>query len=140
MSFITDVQRLNNSSVVTTFNGIYTVDSFSSGNIVFNGTNDSQIVQLPNALTHNLGYSLTFVSNNTEVISVVDGTSVEVARLEPFCKEEFILQDNTTSAGIWIVKVTYPNSDKFSTWFDDFASAGIAGQTSWRSGLSGTGA
>lgn len=108
--------------------------------LVINGTNENQIINLGDATLYLPNKSLVLISNNTEVISVVNSGGTEIARLEPYNKIEFVLTDNTVPNGVWVQNITRPDTSKMTEFFDDFVSASIAGQTNWRTVVSGAGA
>jgi hypothetical protein len=73
---------------------------------IFTGTTAGQIIKLPDATTVSNGHSFQVWNNSTSQITINDNGNVTIVAINPGQRSTFILQDNTTSSGIWVKEVT----------------------------------
>lgn len=118
-------------TIIPTALSTTTLTKSSSNRIIFTGSTFGTVLNLGDALTYSIGKVINLYNNSTQSVSIVNNTSVEVYRLEPYCKLQVILQDNTTSNGIWLFSLTYPDYDKLMSIVDDFISGTTSGQSDW---------
>jgi hypothetical protein len=81
-------------------------------NIVFTGTSIDQIVNIGNATTYAVGKRYTIISDNTEVINIVNNSGNTLLRLEPYNTVEFVLTNNSPANGVWNKTVTFAPADR----------------------------
>jgi hypothetical protein len=81
-------------------------------NIVFTGTSIDQIVNIGNATTYAVGKRYTIISDNTEVINIVNNSGNTLLRLEPYNTIEFVLTNNSPANGVWNKTVTFAPADR----------------------------
>jgi hypothetical protein len=127
-------------TIIPTALSTTTLTTGSSNRIIFTGSVFGKIVNLGDATTYTLGKIINLWNVSTQTISIVNNAATEIFRLEPFCKVEVILQDNTISNGVWIFSLTYPDYDKLVLVLDDFIASTTTGQANWNVSSSGTGA
>jgi uncharacterized membrane protein len=130
----------NSTTIIPTAASTTVLDSSSTKNFIFTGSTFGKVMNLGNATTYFVGKTFNYYNNSNQTISIINNASVEIYRLEPYCKLEILLQDNSTSNGVWLFSLTYPNFDKVTFVLDDFIAATTAGQTNWNITSAGAGA
>ncbi len=130
----------SSTTIIPTAASTNILDNSSTDNFIFTGSTFGKVMNLGNATTYYVGKTFNFYNNSTQTISIVNNASVEIYRLEPYCKLEILLQDNSTSNGVWLFILTYPNYDKVSFVLDDFIASTTAGETNWNITSAGAGA
>jgi hypothetical protein len=125
-------------TIIPTVLGTTTLTTSSSNRIIFTGSVFGTVLNLGNATTYSLGKTNNLYNNSTQTISIVNNASTEIFRLEPYCKLEVILQDNTIANGVWL-SLTHPDFDKLILVLDDFISGTAQGQTVFTSSAAGGG-
>jgi hypothetical protein len=127
--------------IITTSVSTVTLDVASNPNIIFTGTSIDQIVNLGDATTYRLGKTYRVISNNDEVVNVVNSSGTTIIRLEPYNTVELTLLNNSTLNGVWYQKVTFAPSNKGINFRDEFnTGTTTTGQTAWTSTATGAGA
>jgi hypothetical protein len=126
-------------TIIPTALATTTLTTSSNNRIIFTGSTFGTVLNLGNATTYGLGKTNNLYNNSTQTISIVNNASTEIFRLEPYCKLEVILQDNTISNGVWFMSLTYPDFDKLILVLDDFISGTAQGQTVFTSSAAGGG-
>jgi hypothetical protein len=121
--------------VTQTTAGTLNLTANSSNTVILSGTTIDQIVNLGDATTYPIGKMYNLLSDNTNVIAVVNGADSDIARLEPYNEIQFILTDNTTDQGVWFQKVIRPDVNRMSTQTEDWLGATPAGLTGMTSSL-----
>jgi hypothetical protein len=87
---------------VTTLDGELNLDNTSSTLHFFTGTGLNFHINLPNATTLFEGQSYILVNESTASISIRDTADVEIFELLAESIAILFLQDNSTSAGVWV--------------------------------------
>lgn len=122
-----------NAQIITSSWATTTLTITNKSKIIITWTAENEIVSIGDATTYAIWKSYKIVSNNTEVVSIVDGSSSEIARLEPYNTIEFTLIDNITVWWIWTKEYIKPTTARMVELFDDFRSFTVAWQTNWGS-------
>jgi hypothetical protein len=98
-------------------------------------------VNLGDATTYPIGKKYTIISDNAEVINVVNNGGTTILRLEPYNTVDLVLTNNSTANGIWNKSVTFATADKGYMFRDEFnTGTTTTGMTAWTSTTTGTGA
>lgn len=116
MANITDNQKtegLNDTSsyrvqptVITTSNITTTLTVLSNSYIIFIGSTVGQVLKLGAATTYLTGHTYLLHNNASIPVVVLDGANTALLTLEPNQRSTGLLQDNTTTAGIWLFNST----------------------------------
>jgi len=80
-----------------------TLTTASTGHQHFTGTTAGQIVSLGNATTYLIGQEWWLINDSTANISVRDNSGTQLSTLTATTRARFILRDNSTAAGVWIL-------------------------------------
>lgn len=114
----------------------------------FTGSTSGQIMKLPDATTLSTGHRFEFWNDSTVLITIQDNGATVLLSLAPSQQALFILDDNSTAAGIWSFTYTdYTpslNIANSTNAFDDFlagtANVSTLGTLRWTIFNTGTGA
>ena len=141
MSYNTNLQKLISNNILVTSPSTYIINNFSRENLVLSGTSIDQIVNLGNTLSYTIGQKLKLISNNTEVVNVVNNSGNTIVRLEPYNSIELILLDNLTANGTWLYNVTFAPPSRGYNFREEFnTGTATSGMTNWTNTASGAGA
>lgn len=127
--------------------GTVTLTSSSNTQQRFTGTTFGQIVSLGDATTYSNGKKYSVLNSSTQMISVTNNGGTSLIRLGPGAAGVFILADNSTANGTWVVEnLNENNASTVVNIVDDFIShsTGVSasnpwGETNWEEVSSGTG-
>jgi hypothetical protein len=142
ISYVDESIELNNNNinVIPTDTTTTILDSTSVNRIIFTGSTFGKILNLGDSTNYPIGKPFYLFNNSIQTISIVNNSLVEIYRLEPYCKLEIVLEDNTTTNGVWMVNVTYADFNKLTLLLEDFIASATSGQTGWTITSSGTSA
>jgi len=93
-------------TVVATANTTTTLTVSSVSYMIFTGSVAGQIIKLGSATTYSVGHTYLFHNTSSASVSVQDGASSALATVATNQRVVFILQNNTTTAGIWVNNLT----------------------------------
>jgi hypothetical protein len=128
-------------TIVITTSVTTTVLTNTSDRVILTGTSTDQIVNLGNASTYAIGKVYTLVSNNAEVVNIVNNANVTLLRLEPYNTVVFTLLDNSTADGVWLQTVTFAPANKGYSYREEFVTGTTtSGMTNWTNTTTGAGA
>jgi len=85
---------------------ILTVASVSY--MIYTGSTAGQIVRFGAATTYTVGHTYLFHNNSSVSISVQDGAATTLFTLVAGQRATIVLQNNSTTAGIWVYSLTGP--------------------------------
>lgn len=98
-------------TVQATSNSTLALNDSSNNKIIFTGNTAGQIVNLGDALTYSVGKVISVWNKSTlDDLSIRDFDNNQILVLVANSKAEFVLQNNTTQAGIWIYTQTAKES------------------------------
>jgi hypothetical protein len=113
VDFITDkviaeknVDTLNyrmQATVQATTAGTLTLTTTSPGNVIFTGTTAGQIVNLGNATTLAVGHEWWVFNKSNQDVSIRYNSGTILGALSESRRLKAVLQDNSTSDGIWVI-------------------------------------
>lgn len=101
------------SLVQATANSTLTLTVASQGYLLFTGTIAGQIVKMGAANTYLVGHTYLIHNNSTQRITVQDNAGTVICTVYPNYRVVFVLQDNSTAAGIWVFGLS---TSKDSFW------------------------
>jgi hypothetical protein len=136
----------NDFLILPTANTTTTLDNLAINRIIFTGSTFGKVLNLGDATTYSIGKTFHLFNNSIQTISIVNNSLIEIYRLEPYCKLEIVLEDNTTTNGVWMVNVTYADFNKLTLLLEDFIATVTSsatsgqGQTGWTMASLGAGA
>jgi hypothetical protein len=102
----TNVDTLNyrmQATVQDTAAGTLTLTTASPGNVILTGTVVGQIVNLGVATTYSIGHEWWIFNRSTQEVSIRDNGSNILGTLGESRRLKAVLQDNSTSDGIWVI-------------------------------------
>lgn len=121
--------------VETTNNGSFNILS-SHQDIIVGGLTDTFTLNLPDITILPDGKFFNILSENLNVIEIVDAQQTVIHRLEPYNKVTLIAIQSI----IWIIDNVRPDSSKMQGFYDDLINGTSSGINNWVSTNSGTGA
>lgn len=134
-------ENVGSTTTVIITSATTTVLTNTSDRIILTGTSIGQIVNLGNATTYDIGKVHYLISDNTEVVNIVNNSGTTLIRLEPYNTVEFTLLNNSTANGVWIQKVTFAPPNRGYSFRDEFNTGTLTtGMTNWSITSSGSGA
>lgn len=101
-----NVSMLNFRQQITTratANTTLTLSITSTGNQQFTGTVAGQIVNLGNATGYNTGHEWCIINDSTVTVTIQNNAGSTLVVLQPSQRAHALLQDNSTSTGVWIL-------------------------------------
>lgn len=98
----------------------------------FTGTN-TQILQLPDATTCQTGATFIFDNDSTQDVTINDGAGTTFELLVPGGFHTFVLESNSTIAGIWLRYSQVPSAVEWGTLSLSLGATVISGGT-WQGG------
>jgi hypothetical protein len=98
----------------------------------FTGTN-TQILQLPDATTCQTGTTFIFDNDSTQDVTINDGAGTTFELLVPGGFHTFVLESNSTIAGIWLRYSQVPSAVEWGTLSLSLGATVISGGT-WQGG------
>jgi len=114
-------------NVVTTAASTLTLTDFSQSTQIFLGSTTGQILNLGDATSYQVGH-IYIVHNNSSVdVTIEDDGSTTLLTLNPNARATFILQNNSTADGIWVIDVSGGTSVGGALFQIEFTQAGGAG-------------
>lgn len=126
-------------TVIPTALSTDTMIASSNTRIIFTGIVFGKVLNLGNATTYTVGKTFYLFNNSTQTISIVNNSSSGIYRLEPYCKLEIVLENNSIANGSWVFILTQPTHSKFVLVHDDFIAGSTSGESNFNITSSGGG-
>jgi hypothetical protein len=117
---------------ITTTGGTTTLTNASPYYTQFTGTN-TQILQLPDATTCQTGTTFIFDNDSTQDVTIKDGAGTTFELLVPGGFHTFVLESNSTIAGVWLRYSQVPSAVEWGTLSLSLGATVISGGT-WNGG------
>lgn len=98
---------------------------------MFTGTIANQIIKFPIATTLNIGHKYEIWNTSTQSIVIQNASASPIFVLAAFQKSWFTLQDNSTTAGIWLIEANFLGGSGGGNGCLNFGYNGTANQNRW---------
>jgi hypothetical protein len=116
MTFVVDNSLIENlsdtkryrlaTSVQASANSTFTFSTSSNGGVIFTGTTAGQIVSLGDARTYSVGQEFWIYNESIQAVSIRNSAGTILQSLSFEQRAKAVLQDNSTSSGIWVLSAS----------------------------------